>query len=127
MANHGHTKIATGFSLVTVVLAFLLAQTGEHRALAVLAIAGILLDLGVQSNVVLGQCTIYLLGADIRSHLNALYMAIFFAGGAIGSGIASLAYVYSGWNLVALIGFTFPTAALLFFLTELVKKKATRK
>ena len=100
---------------------------GEHRALAVLVIAGILLDLGMQSNVVLGQRTIYLLGADIRSRLNALYMAIFFAGGVISSGIASLAYVYSGWNLVALIGFTFPTAALLFFLTESVKKKATRK
>ena len=66
---------------------------GEHRALAVLVIAGILLDLGVQSNVVLGRRTIYLLGADIRSHLNALYMAIFFAGGVISSAIASLTYL----------------------------------
>ena len=118
IADHGHTKIATGFSLATVAIAFLLAQMGGHGSLAALVIAGILLDLGVQSNVVLGQRTIYLLGADIRSRLNALYMAIFFAGGAIGSGIASLAYVYGGWSLVAWIGFAFPAVALLFFLTE---------
>lgn len=118
IADHGHTKIATGFSLATVAIAFLLAQMGGYGSLAALVIAGILLDLGVQSNVVLGQRTIYLLGADIRSRLNALYMAIFFAGGAIGSGIASLAYVYGGWSLVAWIGFAFPAVALLFFLTE---------
>ena len=118
IADHGHTKIATGFSLATVAIAFLLAQMGGHGSLAALVIAGILLDLGVQSNVVLGQRTIYLLGADIRSRLNALYMAIFFAGGAIGSGIASLAYVYGGWSLVAWIGFAFPAVALLFFLTD---------
>ena len=118
IADHGHTKIATGFSLATVAIAFLLAQMGGHGSLAALVIAGILLDLGVQSNVVLGQRTIYLLGADIRSRLNALSRAIFFAGGAIGSGIASLAYVYGGWSLVAWIGFAFPAVALLFFLTE---------
>jgi len=74
--------------------------------------------MGVQCNVVLGQRTIYLLGAEVRSRLNALYMAIFFIGGAIGSGIASVAYLYGGWTLVASIGFGFPAAAFLFYLTE---------
>jgi predicted MFS family arabinose efflux permease len=118
MADSGHTKIATGFSIAAVAFAFLLAQMGGHGSLAALVIAGILLDLGVQSSLVLGQRTIYLLGADVRSRLNGLYMAIFFAGGAIGSAIASIAYVYGGWSLVAWIGFTFPAMALMFFFTE---------
>ena len=118
MADSGHTKIATGYSIATVAFAFLLAQMGGYGSLAALVIAGILLDLGVQSNIVLGQRTIYSLGADVRSRLNGLYMAIFFAGGAIGSAIASLAYVYGGWSLVAWIGFAFPAMALMFFFTE---------
>ena len=118
IADRGHTKLATALSLVAVALAFLLSQLGNSGSLMALVLAGILLDLGVQCNVVLGQRTIYLLGADIRSRLNALYMAIFFAGGAIGSGIASIAYVYGGRSLVAWIGFSFPVAALFFFFTE---------
>jgi len=118
IADRGHTKPATALSLVAVALAFLLSQLGSSGSLIALVFAGILLDLGVQCNVVLGQRTIYLLGADIRSRLNALYMAIFFAGGAIGSGIASIAYVYGGWSLVAWIGFSFPVIALFFFFTE---------
>lgn len=118
LADKSHTKVVTGFALATAACAFLLSQLGGSGSLVALVIAGILLDLSVQCNVVLGQRTIYLLGADIRSRLNALYMAIFFAGGAIGSGIASVAYVYGGWQLVAWIGFAFPGAALLYFFTE---------
>ena len=118
LADKGHTKIATGAALATAAFAFLLSLFGGSGSITALVLAGILLDLGVQCNVVLGQRTIYLLGAEIRSRLNALYMAIFFAGGAIGSGIASIAYVYGGWTLVAWIGFSFPVAALLFYLTE---------
>jgi predicted MFS family arabinose efflux permease len=118
MADSGHTKIGTGFSIASVAVAFLLAQIGGHGSLVALVMAGILLDLGVQSNTVLGQRTIYLLGADVRSRLNGLYIAIFFAGGAIGSAIASIAYVYGGWSLVAWIGFAFPIMALMFFFTE---------
>ena len=118
LADHGHTKIATAGSLLTVAAAFLLSQLGGLGSLPALVVAGILLDLGVQCNVVLGQRAIYSLGADIRSRLNALYMAIFFAGGAIGSGIASLAYVTGGWSLVAWIGFAFPIGAFIYYLTE---------
>ena len=119
LADRGHTKITTLFSLAIGAGAFLLALlAGNSGSLALLVVSAILLDLGVQSNVVLGQRTIYLLGAEVRSRLNALYMAIFFAGGAIGSGIASVTYVYGGWSLVAWIGFAFPALGLIFFFTE---------
>lgn len=119
IADKGYAKPATGFALATGAFAFLLSLFGGTSAsLFCLVLAGILLDMGVQCNVVLGQRTIYLLGAEVRSRLNALYMAIFFIGGAIGSGIASVAYLYGGWTLVASIGFGFPAAAFLFYLTE---------
>lgn len=118
LADKGHTQIATGAALSIAAAAFLLSLLGGSGSLTALVLAGILLDLGVQCNVVLGQRAIYLLGAEVRSRLNALYMAIFFAGGAIGSGIASIAYVYGGWTLVAWIGFSFPAVAFLFYLTE---------
>ena len=118
LADRSHTKIATGFSLAAAAIAFLIARLGGSGSLIWLVIAGIILDLGVQSNVVLGQRTIYLLGAEVRSRLNALYMTIFFTGGAIGSAIASTAYIYGGWTLVTWIGFAFPVAGFIFFLTE---------
>lgn len=119
IADKGYAKPATGFALLTGAFAFLLSLFGGTSAsLFCLVLAGILLDMGVQCNVVLGQRTIYLLGAEVRSRLNALYMAIFFIGGAIGSGIASVAYLYGGWALVSSIGFGFPAAAFLFYLTE---------
>jgi len=118
LADRGYAKIATGFALSLAAAAFLLAQFGRSGSLVALVTAGVLLDLGVQCNIVLGQRAIYSLGAEARSRLNALYMAIFFAGGAIGSAIASLAYVTGGWTLVAWIGFAFPMAAFLYFLTE---------
>jgi predicted MFS family arabinose efflux permease len=67
---------------------------------------------------VLGQRAIYALGADTRSRLNGLYMAIFFAGGAAGSAIASLTFVRGGWELVSWVGLVFPVAALVFYATE---------
>lgn len=118
LADKGHTKIATGVALSTAGIAFLLSLFGESGSLTALVLAGVLLDLSVQCNVVLGQRAIYSLGPEVRSRLNALYMAIFFGGGAIGSALASIAYVTGGWTLVAWIGFAFPAAAFLFFLTE---------
>lgn len=118
LADRGRTRVATGVSIAMVAVSFLLAWMGGSGSLTVLLAAGILLDLGVQANLVLGQRAIYALGAHIRSRLNGLYLAIFFAGGALGSSIASLAFAHGGWGLVSAIGLAFPLAALLFYTTE---------
>lgn len=122
LADRGLTRVATGLSLTLVAIAFLLAHRGGSGSVAVLLAAGVVLDLGVQANLVLGQRTIYALGAQVRSRLNGLYMAIFFAGGAVGSAIASAAFVHGGWGLVSWIGLGFPVAALVYFVTEFVPK-----
>ena len=53
----------------------------------ILLFAAILLDFGVTANLVLGQRALFALGARIRSRLNGIYMATFFAGGAAGSAL----------------------------------------
>jgi predicted MFS family arabinose efflux permease len=118
LADRGYTHVATGLALAIAGVSFLLARLGAHGSLAALLAGGILLDLGVQANLVLGQRAIYKLGAHVRSRLNGLYMALFFAGGAVGSSIASLAYTHGGWGLVSNIGFAFPVVALLLYATE---------
>jgi predicted MFS family arabinose efflux permease len=118
LADSGHTRIATGVALGLAVVALALGHLGAGGSLAALLAAGVLLDLGVQANLVLGQRAIYELGAHVRSRLNGLYMALFFAGGAAGSSIASLAYAHGGWGLVSDIGLSFPVLALLLYATE---------
>ena len=60
----------------------------QHRGLRPFSV---LLDFAVSADLVFGQRAIYALGAEERSRVNALFMATFFAGGAIASGL-------SGWS-----------------------------
>jgi predicted MFS family arabinose efflux permease len=101
-----------------VLLSFGIGWFGVQGSLVALLAAGILLDLGVQSNMVVSQRAIYSLGAHARARLNAVYMATFFAGGAAGSAIASVAFQRGGWPLVSAIGAAFAAAALAYFATE---------
>ncbi|MFS8111838.1 MFS transporter [Rhizobium jaguaris] len=121
VADRGWTKLATAFAMGLAILALLIGHasgSGSLLALATLTLSGILLDFGVQTNLVLGQRAIFALSAEHRSRLNGLYMATFFAGGALGSAIGGWAYATGGWNLASWIGVCFPVVALLVFSTE---------
>jgi predicted MFS family arabinose efflux permease len=121
LADAGHTRGATVFAMLSVVAAFgltRLATPGTPFGLGLMVLAGIVLDFGVTTNVVLGQRAIFALGADIRSRLNGVYMATFFAGGAIGSALGGLAFAQGGWPLATWLGIALPLAALAYFATE---------
>jgi predicted MFS family arabinose efflux permease len=118
LADRGWSRVATGACLTLAAISFVVAWLGGNGSLVTLLAAGILLDMGVQANQILGQRAIYALGAESRSRLNGLYVAIFFAGGAVGSATASIAYARGGWSLVCLIGLIFPLIGLAFFATE---------
>ncbi|CAO3438416.1 MFS transporter [Azospirillum endophyticum] len=122
IADRGWTRPATGFALAMAALSFFVARAGEG-SIALLVLAGLLLDMGVQMNMVLGQRAIYSLGAETRSRMNAIYMAIFFLGGAAGSALAGYAFAVGGWEPVTWIGFAFPAAGLLFYLTEFRRRR----
>jgi len=121
LADRGMSHGATGLAMLAVLLSFVmtdLAPAGSHLALGLLVAAAILLDFGVSANLVLGQRAIFSLGAELRSRLNGLYMATFFAGGAIGSALGGWSYAHWGWGATSVIGMGFPLAALLYFATE---------
>lgn len=127
VADRGWTKLATAFALVLAIIAFLIGHfsgNGSLLALITLTLSGIMLDFGVQTNLVLGQRAIFALSAEHRSRLNGLYMATFFAGGALGSALGGWAYATGGWNMASWIGVAFPVIALLAFLTESNSRKS---
>jgi len=129
LADRGWSRPATGLAMLAVAVAFLMTHVGpagSPLALAVLVAAAILLDFGVAANMVVGQRAIFTLGAEYRSRLNGLFMAIFFMGGAIGSALGGWAYARGGWPLTSWVGLAMPLAALLYFATEFFPKPAAR-
>ena len=116
MADRGHSTAGTVFALVTISLAFLAAILGSWlHSVIVLALSGVLLDAGVQTNLVFSQRSIYTLAPEIRSRLNGMFMAIFFVGGAAGSAITSPVFVHFGWAGLCAVGAVLPVLALVYF------------
>jgi MFS family permease len=106
----------TVFALVSISLAFLVAILGFWRhSVIVLALSGVLLDAGVQTNLVVSQRSIYTLAPEIRSRLNGMFMAIFFVGGAAGSAITSPVFAHFGWVGLCAVGAVLPVLALGYF------------
>jgi len=121
LADAGHTLMATAAALALGVVGFALpmvAPESRNVALAMLVIASIVLDMGVAANLVLGQRAIFSLGAEVRSRLNGVYFALFFAGGALGSALGGWMFATHGWHAALLTGMAFPGLALLYWLTE---------
>lgn len=120
-ADRGHTRAGTLLALSAGSISFVLpwlVPGWDGIVLALLVAAGILLDMGVSANLVLSQRAIYALGDEHRSRLNGLFMAIFFAGGAVGSALGGWAWAHGGWAWTSAIGAALPLLALGYYLTE---------
>ncbi len=120
-ADQGRSRSTTAIALVAAALSFavpLVLQGSRLFDLGLLALASIVLDMGVSASLVTGQRAIYSLGDAVRSRLNGLYMAIFFMGGALGSSLGGWMYAHHGWHGVLVTGLMFPLAGLALFLTE---------
>ncbi len=87
-------------------------------ALALLAIAAFVLDLGVIGDQTLGRREINLLRPDARARINGLFTGLFFVGSAAGSALSGLAWTASGWSGVCLLGAFFAAAAFVMGLRE---------
>ena len=78
-----------------------------------LVAAAIGVDFGVQGNFVLGLRSIFsLVAPDARARLNGVYLATFFAAGALGSAVGAWAFAKGGWPLASRIGLALPLIAL---------------
>ncbi|TCT06687.1 MFS transporter [Aquabacter spiritensis] len=113
-ADRGWGRIGALAALAASAVAFLLCVPGGAGgpvALGALVVAGILLDCGVASSLVLSQRTVLALGSDSRSRLNGLFFTIFYSGGAVGSAVGAWAFVIGGWELACGIGLAMTIAA----------------
>jgi predicted MFS family arabinose efflux permease len=130
LADRGHTLPATAAALVLGIAGFALPlyqPDAREAAIGVLVVASIVLDMAVAANLVLGQRAIFSLGAEVRSRLNGLYFALFFAGGAIGSAAGAWMFAHHGWHAALLTGMAFPALALLYWLGELFGRTAAER
>jgi predicted MFS family arabinose efflux permease len=120
-ADQGKSRSTTAMALGVSMLAFavpLVLRGSREFELGLLVIAAIVLDMGVTANLVVGQRAIFSLGAEVRSRLNGLYVAIFFLGGAIGSSVGGWMFAHHGWQGVLATGLMFPVVAFALYLTE---------
>jgi predicted MFS family arabinose efflux permease len=121
IADRDWSRPATALSMVTVAAAIQiahLAKDGSWLALGLLVVAALMVDFGMTANLTLGQRAIFVLSAEHRSRFNALFLATYFLGGALGSAIGGWAYAVAGWPLASWIGFGLPVLALVYFMTE---------
>jgi predicted MFS family arabinose efflux permease len=121
VADRGWTRPASAICMLLGVASFgltHLAPAGSPQALALLVAAAVLLDFGVSGNLVLGQRAVFGIGAQLRSRVNGVYMATFFAGGAAGSALGGWSYAHWGWGVSSIIGMGMPAAALLYFASD---------
>lgn len=116
LADQGHSKVATTFCLLGVVLAFGIAWAGiVWHTVLLLALGGVLLDASTQTNLVIGQRALYMLAPDLRSRMNGMFMALFFLGGAVGSALTGVILAHGGWRELCWIGIVPPIAAMVYF------------
>jgi predicted MFS family arabinose efflux permease len=122
VADRGWGRPGVALAMLSVAAAFIACRFGDGGSAASLALlvgAAILLDFGMTAHLVLAQRALFSLGAEFRSRLNGLFMAIFFVGGALGSAIGGWAYAQGGWPFTSTIGFLLPVAALAAYSVEL--------
>lgn len=121
LADKGWARKLTGLAFIIAAVSFALTyvlQSNQRISLIIFCAAAILLDMAVSGNLVLGQQAIYGLGDEIRGRVNGVFMAVFFAGGAIGSALGGWSYAQGSWKAASVIGFLLPVIAFLYYLTE---------
>ncbi|MFJ6120356.1 MFS transporter [Streptomyces sp. NPDC092129] len=111
------TRMMSGVAFAAAVVAFVAAGLGQHT-IVLIALAAILLDMAVQTSLILGQHTIYRLDPNARARLNSAFIATFFIGGALGSQFGTIAYRLGGWTAVVALGTALPLLALLYWIGE---------
>jgi len=103
LGDRGHGHVGSGVALALAAAAMVLAGLGAGN-LVLLALAGILLDLAVQSHQVFSQREIYELRGDARARINTIYMTAVFLGGAVATAISGTIYGSDGWMGVTMLG-----------------------
>jgi MFS family permease len=124
MADKGMGQRATNIAHVVLILGFGVAALGGlvfslpiYLLLGLLGLSAITLDVGVLGNQTVGRYMINLLRPEARGRINAIFVGVFFIGGAIGSTAAGMLWATGGWTAICLGGVT---CGLLSFIADCV-------
>ncbi|QMU80460.1 MFS transporter [Streptacidiphilus sp. PB12-B1b] len=111
LGDRGHGHWGSGIALALAAVAMVLADVGSG-SLVLLALAGVLLDLAVQSHQVFSQREIYGLRADARARVNTVFMTSVFLGGSLATAASGAVHDSYGWSGVTLFGAALPVVGL---------------
>jgi predicted MFS family arabinose efflux permease len=99
--------VSVGMSLLGISYLLLWAEESARISTALhiiaLVVGVVVLDMGAQMTQVANQTRIFGLDATARSRLNTVYMTIYFTGAAVGSALATVAWVHWKWNGVSVL------------------------
>ncbi|MGI4849246.1 MAG: MFS transporter [Janthinobacterium lividum] len=118
LADAGHSRLGTLVAMIMAVLSFLPSLLWPSLGVIGLGITAVVLDLSVQTSMVIGQREIYGLDNASRSRLNSIYVAGAFIGGSAGAAMASGILEQGGWVAIAIAGVVLVGMGLLKFLFD---------
>ncbi len=120
LADRNLERRGTLIAMVVLAASFVLAAWAglEGHSVVGLALAGAAIDASVFMSQVLCQRTIYAIAPTMRSRVNGVFIAAFFAGGAVGSALVSPLLSAYGWIGICGFGVLMPLLALAYFLTD---------
>jgi predicted MFS family arabinose efflux permease len=99
LADRGSSQRSLVIAVSLVIASLVIAKIASSSAIAI-AVAVLLLDVGVQAIQVTNVARIYTLDAQSNSRINTVYITIYFIGGSVGTSIGLLCWNLGGWNLV---------------------------
>jgi predicted MFS family arabinose efflux permease len=109
VADRRGTRFVVGIAGGVLTLSYIVLWIGDRLQvstawhMAALVIGVIVLDVGAQMMQIGNQTRIFGLGTEARSRLNTIYMTVYFAGGAVGSALAGVAWSRWGWDGVCVL------------------------
>ena len=99
LADKGNSKRSLLLAVWMIIFSLLLMKIMPD-SVAILVIAVIILDIGVQAMQVTNVAMIYTLDQTSHSRINTVYMTSYFIGGAAGTFVGLQCWKYGGWNTV---------------------------
>jgi predicted MFS family arabinose efflux permease len=109
--DRGFSRPLMGLFWGVLVIAWVVAALGTTWVVPIV-VAVVLLDLGMQGQMLLNQTRLFAAFPLARARVNTAFVTGNFIGGAIGSGLASLLWTLGGWLPVAAAGLVLAIAGL---------------
>ncbi len=110
-SDRGNTSLSLSLSIAMVISGLILIKLVPD-SVAILAVAVLILNIGLPANQVTNMSIIYNLDQSSNSRINTIYMTTYFIGGAAGTSAGLLCWKLGGWDWATWQMMIFSLAAL---------------